>query len=150
MKARRFADVVLRDFGIDLQAMAGSGAAGGLGAGLVVAAGATIEPGFPIVAEAIGLRERIERADLVITGEGRLDSQTAYGKAGAGIAAIARAAGKPVIAIAGSISDYDASSGMFDAVEASSPRAMPLEEAMRRGAELVAEAAERAVRAYAG
>jgi glycerate kinase len=145
---RRFAEVVLRDFGIDLQAIAGSGAAGGLGAGLVVAASATIEPGFPIVADAIGLRERIKPADLVITGEGRLDSQTAFGKAGAGVAGIARASGKPVIAIAGSISDYDASSGIFDAVEASTPAGMALHEAMRRGAELVAAAAERAVRAF--
>jgi glycerate kinase len=144
---RRFADVVLRDFGVDLQAIAGSGAAGGLGAALVVG-GATIEPGFPIVAEAIGLRARVERADLVITGEGRLDSQTAYGKAGAGIAEIARASGRPVIAIAGSISDYDPSSGMFDAVETSTPAGMALDEAMRRGAELVADAAERVVRAF--
>jgi glycerate kinase len=61
---------------------------------------------------------------------------------------MARACGKPVVAIAGTIRDYDASSGMFDAVEASSPAGMPLDEAMRRGAELVADAAERAVRAF--
>lgn len=145
---RCFGEVVLRDFGVDLQAIAGSGAAGGLGAGLIVAAAAAIEPGFPIVAKAIGLRARIERADLVITGEGRLDSQTAYGKAGAGIAEMSRACGTPVIAIAGTIRDYDASSGMFDAVAASTPAGMALDEAMRRGAELVADATERAVRAF--
>ncbi|MEX0749544.1 MAG: glycerate kinase, partial [Dehalococcoidia bacterium] len=146
---RRFAEVVQRDFALDLQAIEGSGAAGGLGAGLLVGTGATIEPGFPIVADAIGLRARVEAADLVVTGEGRLDSQTAYGKAAAGVAAVARECGKPVIAVAGTISDYDPSSLMFDAVMASTPSGMRLEDAMRAGAALVAEAAARLVRDFA-
>lgn len=143
---RRFAGVVRRDFGIDLNAIEGTGAAGGLGAGLIVAAGATIEPGFPIVARAMRLRERIERADLVITGEGRLDSQTAFGKSAAGVAGMARACGKPVVAVAGSIGDYDPSSGMFDAVRTSTPDGMSTAQAMRAAATLVAAAAERLVR----
>src|SRR5206468_3832809 len=63
---RHFADVVLRQFAIDLQAIPGSGAAGGLGAGLVVAAHARIEAGFPIVAQAAGLEAKIAAADIVI------------------------------------------------------------------------------------
>jgi glycerate kinase len=145
---RRFADVVHRDTNIDVTLIEGSGAAGGLGAGLVAAAGATIEPGFPIVAEAINLRDRIAVADLVITGEGRLDSQTAFGKAPAGVAAIARDLGKPVIAIAGSLTDYDLASGTFDLVMASMPEGMSLDDAMLAGAPLVAEAAERALREF--
>jgi len=143
---QNFAAVVRRDFRIDLNAIEGTGAAGGLGAGLMVAAGAAIEPGFPIVADAIGLRSRIERADLVITGEGRLDGQTAYGKAAARVAAMARECGKRVVAVAGTISDYDASSGMFDAAVASTPDGMSASDAMSAGATLVAEATERLVR----
>lgn len=142
----RFAEVVERDAGVRLNEIEGTGAAGGLGAGLLVAAGARIEPGFPIVAEAIDLRKRIEAADLVITGEGRLDSQTSYGKAADGVAAIARSCGKRVFAIAGSITDYDPQAGTFDGVIASTPREMAVDEAMRAGATLVSSAAERLLR----
>jgi glycerate kinase len=144
---RRFAEVVQRDFGIDLQAMPGSGAAGGLGAGLVVAARATIEPGFPIVAEVVRLEERIAAADLVITGEGRLDAQTAYGKTAARVAAIARARATPVIAIAGSVA-RDADLSLFDAVVSATPEGMGVEEGMVRTREFVASATSRAVREW--
>jgi glycerate kinase len=147
---RRFADVVRRDLAIDLNAIAGTGAAGGLGAGLMVAAGAAIEPGFALVANAVRLDDRIARADVVITGEGRLDAQTAYGKGAAGVAEIARSCGKPVFAVAGSLGDYDHASNMFAAVVASTPDGMPLEEAMRAGATLVAAATERLVRQAVG
>jgi glycerate kinase len=147
---QHFAAIARRDFNIDLNAIEGAGAAGGLGAGLMIAAGATIEPGFPIIAEAIGLRARIERGDLVITGEGRLDSQTAYGKAAAGVAALARECRRPVVAVAGSVGDYDPSSRMFDAVISSTPTGMTANEAMQVGASLVADAAERLVREFLG
>lgn len=147
---QHFAAIVRRDFGIDLNATEGTGAAGGLGAGLMIAAGARIEPGFPIVADAIGLRARVERAELVITGEGRLDSQTAYGKAAGGVAALARECHTPVVAVAGSVSDYDASSRVFDAVIASTPSGMSAADAMRAGAALVADAAERLARDFWG
>ena len=141
---RRFAEVVLRDFGFDLQSMPGSGAAGGLGAGLVVAAGARIEAGFPLVAEAVALEEKIAAADIVITGEGRLDEQTPYGKTAAGVARMARARGKRVIAIAGTIDpSFDASSGLFDAAVAATPKGMTVEEAMRSARSLVSAASER-------
>ncbi len=143
----RFAEGVRRDFGIDLLAMPGSGAAGGLGAGLVVAAGATIEPGFPIVAEAVRLDARIAAADVVITGEGRLDAQTAYGKVAAGVAAMARRHGKRVIVVAGHVdAGFAPDPGMFTSVAVATPADMALDEAMRRAGELVRAATARAVR----
>ncbi|MFN2476742.1 MAG: glycerate kinase [Chthoniobacterales bacterium] len=102
---RRLADVVATDLGIDPRDQPGAGAAGGLGFGLVGFCGAEIRRGFDIVADAIGLSDAINHADIVITGEGRLDAQTAEGKAPAGVAKRARAAGKPVFAIVGRVDD---------------------------------------------
>lgn len=141
---RRFAEVVQRDFGIDVQSISGSGAAGGLGSGLVVAAGATIEPGFPIVAEVVRLDERIAAADLLITGEGRLDAQTAYGKTVARVAAIARARATRVIAIAGSVA-ADADTSLFDTVVTTTPEGVSTERAMAGARVLVADATRRAL-----
>lgn len=82
----------------------GSGAAGGLGFAFRTFAGATLESGIQIVMEETDLASYIKEADLVVTGEGCLDRQTAMGKAPAGVAAVARACGKPVVAFAGSVS----------------------------------------------
>lgn len=142
---RRFAEVIERDCGIDLWTMPGSGAAGGLSAGLVVGAGAEIAPGFALVAAAADLDARISRADYVLTGEGRLDAQTAFGKTAGGVAAMARAHDRPIAVIAGSI-DRDHDEAAFDVSEAAAPAAMPTADAMRDAAALVAAAAERAMR----
>lgn len=83
----------------------GSGAAGGLGFALRYYLGAKMCSGIELVAKTIGLRERIEKSDIVITGEGRLDGQSSNGKAPAGIAKIAKEFGKPCLAFAGSIGD---------------------------------------------
>lgn len=85
----------------------GAGAAGGAGFGLMALFGARLRPGFDLVAELLGFDERLARADLVITGEGRLDAQTLRGKGPAGVAARALAAGTPVLAVAGRV-DLDA------------------------------------------
>lgn len=141
----RFAEVVARDCGIDLLTMAGSGAAGGLSAGLVVVAGAEIAPGFALVAAAANLDARIAAAGYVLTGEGRLDAQTAFGKTAGGVAAMARARGAPVAIIAGSIhASYDGAA--FDVAEAAATPGMAIADAMRDAAPLVAAAAERALR----
>lgn len=100
----RLHQVVLQQTGRDLAAQPGAGAAGGLGYGLLLA-GATIKDGFGTLAELCGLRERVHRADVVVTAEGRLDAQTGMGKATASLAALARSEGKPVVIIAGSIAD---------------------------------------------
>lgn len=138
-----YADVVQRDLGIDLAGIPGAGAAGGLAGGLIAFCGAKIRPGFEVVADAAGLAERLQRADLVITGEGRLDSQSAYGKVTAGMAREARTAGKCVVAIAGSVSG-DEATRPFDHVFALAPDPAQADEAMARAADLLADAAEAA------
>ena len=97
------ADVVRRDLGVDVSSIAGGGAAGGMGAGLVAFLGARIAWGADIVAEAVGLDERLEGASLAVTGEGRLDWQTAYHKAPAVVANRASARGIPALGVGGSL-----------------------------------------------
>jgi glycerate 2-kinase len=114
---------------------AGAGAAGGLGFGLMRFADARLVSGFELVAEALGLREKIAASDLVVTGEGSLDAQTLGGKGPAGVAEMARAAGVPVVAIAGR-SEPEAAV-LFDAVFSLQSFALPVAESMTRAAELI-------------
>src|SRR5205823_13823454 len=79
----------------------GAGAAGGLGFGLMSFCGAELRPGFDVVADAVELGVKIKAADVVITGEGKLDTQTLEGKAPAGVARLARKFGKRVFAVVG-------------------------------------------------
>jgi glycerate kinase len=81
----------------------GAGAAGGVGYGVLTLLDARLRPGFDLVAELLGFDDRLAGADLVVTGEGRLDAQTLRGKGPAGVAARAAAAGVPVLALAGSV-----------------------------------------------
>jgi glycerate 2-kinase len=97
----RYAAVVRRSLGVDIATLPGGGAAGGLAAGLVAFLHATVESGFDIVAEATGLRERIAQADLVVTGEGSFDSQSAQGKTTGRLIDLAEEAGTPWIVLAG-------------------------------------------------
>ncbi len=83
----------------------GAGAAGGLGAGLMAFLGARLVKGFDMVAEAVSLEKSIQWADLVITGEGRMDAQTRFGKTPMGVAKMAEIHGKPVIGVAGSLEE---------------------------------------------
>ena len=96
-----FAAIVRRDLGVDVEHMAGAGAAGGTGAGMVAFLGAVLVPGAPLVVEASGLDAHLKDAALVITGEGRVDEQTGYGKAPGEVVKRAREAGVPAIVIAG-------------------------------------------------
>ncbi|HEY0215469.1 MAG TPA: glycerate kinase [Cellulomonas sp.] len=139
----------------------GAGAAGGLGAALL-ALGAAQEPGFAFVARTVGLPQALVGADLVLTGEGRLDAQTAHGKTPAGVAGLARAAGAVVVALAGSVVRDGAAAGtgadvgdLFDAVLPVHATPRGVAEAMDPGttaAEVAASAAEvtRLVHALAG
>jgi glycerate kinase len=95
------AEIVARDLGVDAESLPGAGAAGGTGYGMVAFLGAELVPGAPLVVEAAGLDARLEGADLVITGEGRVDAQTAYGKAPGEVAKRAHRAGVPVLLLAG-------------------------------------------------
>jgi glycerate kinase len=105
----RFAAIIKRDMGITLHNAKCTGTAGGLGAGLRAFLGAEFCSGLDLIAHMVGLAQRISGCDLVITGEGKLDSQTVWGKAPARIARIANKAGLPVIAIGGT-ADRDAAS----------------------------------------
>jgi glycerate kinase len=117
----------LAAWGAALADVPGAGAAGGLGAALL-ALGATREPGFDHVARTVGLPAAMAGADLVLTGEGRLDAQTAHGKTPAGVAALARAAGAVVVALAGSVEE--GAGAPFDAAFGVHPGPLPLSEAM--------------------
>lgn len=144
----RFARIVKRDLGKDIKDVPGAGAAGGLGAGLMAFLNARLQLGVDIVIEATELEEKVKGADLVITGEGGIDSQTVYGKTPIGVAKVAKKFDIPVIAIAGGISD-DASvvyEHGIDALMSIIPRPMSLDEAMAQGAKLLADAAERVAR----
>ena len=90
-----------RDFGVDVAALPGAGAAGGLAGGLA-ARGASLVDGFEVVADEIGLRERIAAADVAVTGEGRYDATSLEGKVVSGVAELAARSGTPVLAVVGS------------------------------------------------
>ncbi len=96
-----WADVVAATTGSDERDLPGAGAAGGLAYGAVALLGATLRSGAEVVQELTGLEESLAGADLVVTGEGSLDEQTLRGKAPSGVAAAARRAGVPVVAVAG-------------------------------------------------
>jgi glycerate 2-kinase len=98
----RLAQVIATDMGKQVAQLTGSGAAGGTGAGLVAFLGASLEPGAPLVVGATGFDEELLGSDLVFTGEGRADEQTAYGKAPGEVAKRAAAVGIPVVLLAGS------------------------------------------------
>ncbi|NLB60211.1 MAG: glycerate kinase, partial [Lentisphaerae bacterium] len=97
--------IIQRTWGLDVASANGAGAAGGLGAGCLAFLGAQLIPGAQWVAEQIGLAKAIGWADLVLTGEGRLDRQTLAGKGPALVARLARVHRKPVIAVAGAVAD---------------------------------------------
>jgi len=97
------ARVIRKEFSISVENLPGSGAAGGLGAGLYAFLGAKMESGVELVMRIAGLEDRIKRADLVVTGEGKLDRQTLYGKAVMGVIKTARKYKVPIVCIAGSI-----------------------------------------------
>ena len=124
---RHFGDVIRSQYGLDVSAMPGAGAAGGMGAGCVALLGGTIQSGIDAVLDVTGFDRQLEGADLVITGEGRIDSQSADGKVVSGVARRTKAKGVPLIAIAGGIADsagavYDIGvSAMFSTDRAALP-----------------------------
>ena len=135
----RLADVVTTEFGFDYRNEAGVGAAGGLGFGLLSFCGATIRPGFEVVAGAVGLEAKMKDADLVITGEGSLDRQTLEGKTPAGVARLARKLGKPVFAIVGRASEDPELREIFDGIYQNARPGMSQRENMKHGVELLRE-----------
>lgn len=143
----RLAEIIKRDLDVDVDRLPGAGAAGGLGAGLVAFTGATLAPGAEMVMKALDLDQRLQVATLVVTGEGRLDSQTArFGKGPAAVARHARNAGLPVIGIGGSLADETELALLFDAVESTVTEPISLEQALAEARERLTRAASRAMR----
>jgi glycerate kinase len=120
----------------------GAGAAGGMGFGLMRFAGAELKNGFEMVAEALDLEGRFRNADVVVTGEGSLDAQSLSGKGPVGVARLARAAGAMVVGIAGRVDPEVKESGLFDELGSLEAYGLPVEESMRRGAELLRKTGE--------
>jgi len=145
----RFAQVGLACTGRDVANVPGAGAAGGLGAGLLLFTNARICSGITTVLDIVGFDARIEDADLVLTGEGRMDGQSIYGKTPVGVAQRVKAKGNiPVVAIVGGMGPdvervYDFG---IDAVFSTVPGPMTLEEAIERSHELLASTAQRVAR----
>lgn len=130
-----FAQIIRRELGIDVAYAPGAGAAGGMGAAFMAFLNAELRPGIEIVSIAVNLEQEIAQADLVITGEGRLDGQSLNGKVPVGVAEIALKAGCPVIALTGSLGDdidglYDHG---IDAAFSSLYKICSLETALKNG-----------------
>jgi glycerate kinase len=140
-----FAAVIKRDLGVDVAKRPGAGAAGGLGAGLIAFLAAELVSGAKVVAHAADLEGRVRRAGLVITGEGRLDAQTAYGKTPQFVAQAAAEAGRPVVCLAGSFGEgYESLQASFSEIEALGDGSGSLP-SRDEAAEQLAMASERAV-----
>ncbi len=143
-----FAHVAREATGRDVADFPGAGAAGGLGAGLMFFTPAKLRPGVEIVLEAVGFAEAVSTADFVVTGEGRTDFQTAYGKAPVGVAKVAKARRVPVFCLSGGLGQgaNDVLGQGIDAVMSICDRPLSLEECMRDGSELIEAGAERLCR----
>lgn len=141
----KYASCARQATGRDVAEKAGAGAAGGLGAGLMFFTPAQLKPGVEIVLDAVGFSDIVRDADFVITGEGRTDFQTAFGKAPVGVAKVAKTHGVPVFCISGGLGDGadDVLAQGIDAVMSICDRPLSLEECMSAGAQLIEPAAAR-------
>lgn len=143
-----FAEVISRDVGKDLKGKRYGGAAGGLAAGLFAFADANLASGVDSVMQTVGLAQQIEKVDLVVTGEGQVDAQTAYGKVPSGVARLAKHSSVPVIVIGGGLTNdarelFDLG---VDGLEASVALCMSIEDVIGNASDLLEQAAERAIR----
>jgi glycerate kinase len=136
--------------GKDLAAMPGAGAAGGLGFGLAAFVGAALRPGVDVVLDMVGIDNELRDADVVITAEGRIDFQTAFGKGPAGVGARAKKYGIPCLAIAGGLQgDFSNLHAIgIDACFTLCPGPVSLDEAIRDGKTFLANASEQVFRAF--
>ncbi|ARU60184.1 glycerate kinase [Tumebacillus avium] len=146
----RLGEVVLAQRGIEIRHLPGGGAAGGMGAALAAFLQAEVRSGIAVMIEAVGLEGRLAGADLVITGEGRLDEQTLSGKVIAGVAQAAASQGVPVVALCGGLALSGAELARLGVAAGFSivPGPCTLDMAMARTAEWTADAAERAMRLW--
>ena len=139
----RLAQVTLREIGCDFANLAGAGAAGGLAFGMLAFCGAQLRSGFELVCHQLGLEQRIEGADLVLTGEGRLDRQSSYGKGPGSLAALAKRHGKRTVIFAGRVDrSFSAADSLFDEVLEVSTRQFGLDPSAATPAQLLQAAVE--------
>ncbi len=143
-----FAEVVKRDIGAEIGDVPGSGAAGGLGGGLIGFVGGQLRAGVDIVLDTVGLDDYLTGCDLVIIGEGSMDHSTIYNKAPVGVAGRAKKLGIPVVGISGSLGAgfQDVHEYGIDALTAITAGPMTLGEASDRAAELIANTTEQVMR----
>lgn len=145
---QHFSNIIARDLGKQVDQIPGSGAAGGLGAGLLAFTNAKLQTGVEIVAQTVKLAEKIAQADYVFTGEGGMDFQTKFGKTPFGVAQIAQKAGKPVFAEAGYLGERieelyaTGITAIFGIVD----KAQSLEESLKAGPQNIARTTENIVR----
>ena len=147
---RNYSNIIKKDLGKNIGAVKGAGAAGGLGAGLVVFLNAKMKSGVDIVIESTKLEEKMKSIDLVITGEGSIDFQTQFGKTSYGVAKLAKKYKKPVIGICGSLGQgvevlYDHG---FTSIFSIGDKPMTLEESMERTPELLQKTIENITRLW--
>ena len=131
VRMRNYGRIIEEHTGLDIASMAGAGAAGGMGAGCKAFLHATLERGIEMVLNAMQFDRLIADSNLVVTGEGRIDSQTVMGKAPSGVLRVAHEAGIPTIAIGGSVVWCDAlCNSHFAHITGVTPEGQSLEEAM--------------------
>ena len=147
---KNLARVIKADFDLDVYDLPGGGAAGGLGAGLHAFLGAVLRPGVDVVLDLVGLDEKLEGADLVLTGEGQVDFQTAFGKAPAGVAMRAKKQKIPCIVVAGSVGENlgDLHKQGVDAVFSLCSGPMSLQEAMQEAEISITRVTEQMLRCF--
>lgn len=147
---KHYAQVIYRDLGIDVENVPGSGAAGGLGAGLMAFLNGELTPGIELVMEAVGLEKELKNCSLILTGEGELDAQSIYGKVPVGVARAAKKENVPVVVLAGSVAEdlemihREGITACFSIIN----QPMTLEDAMQKTADLVKTAAEEVIRLW--
>lgn len=143
-----YRDVIRETFGIDCDGIPGTGAAGGLGAALMVFLGGEMKSGIETVLDLIRFGERLEGVDLVVTGEGRTDWQSCFGKVMQGVGMRAKAKGIPVLGLSGSLGKnaMDICSCGISSLMTTVNAPMPLSEALERAEELYYEGALRMFR----
>lgn len=149
----RYSEILQQKLKINVSEIPGAGAAGGLGAGLMAFCKAELVPGFELISKLTNLEKHIGQASLVFTAEGKIDSQTAFGKTISGIAQLAKKYQVPVIALAGTVTDdlTELYNQGVTSIFAIGNQPMSLEESKARAAELLANTAAqimRMVRAY--
>ena len=147
---QNLAAIIEHDLGHAVLELPGAGAAGGLGAGLFAFLNARLEKGIDVVLELVDFKNKLQGADLLLTGEGQIDQQTAFGKAPAGVSALAKERNIPCIAIAGSIGNelgalYKVG---INAIFSICPGPIPLDVAINQAEKLLSQSSEQVIRAF--